>query len=324
MTAPGDGRIAVVTGGTGFLGSRIALALVALGWRVRLLVHRSGTHPVLEGTSLEQVRGGLDDEAALSRLVQDAAVVVHAAGLVKAARSLQLMAINRDGTRRLADAVARQRQRPKFILVSSQAARSPQLSAYAASKRAGELAAIDVLGSRGCVVLRPCVIYGPWDQEGRALLRLAHRRFAPAVAGPEPRIAMIHVADAAAAIAAVAAGGPDGGVYEISDERPGGYGWSELLRLLGTAQDRQPHPVPVPDLLVRAAGAASQAWGVLRGRPSVFGIGKAREILHRDWSSSPADHLPAALWSPCIPIEAGLAEMVKWSREAGPTGPALP
>ncbi|WP_428375135.1 NAD-dependent epimerase/dehydratase family protein [Lichenicoccus sp.] len=310
----GAGRIAVVTGGAGFLGSRVALALDQAGWRVRLLVHRSATHPVLAGTRLELVRGDMRDAAALSRLVQDAAVVVHAAGLVKARSRVQFMRVNRDGTRMLAEAVARHQPQARFILVSSLAARAPHLSGYAASKRMGEAAAVAELGSGGCLVLRPGVIYGPWDQAGLALLRLASGRFAPLVR-PEPRIAMLHVADAAACVAALAAGGPAAGMFELCDERADGYRWSELLRRIGSALGRSPHPVPAPDLLIRAAGATSEAWGMLRHRPPLFGTGKAREILHRDWSSDPALHLPSALWTPRIPLDDGLAELVAWWRD---------
>nr|WP_321986714.1 NAD-dependent epimerase/dehydratase family protein [uncultured Lichenicoccus sp.] len=306
-------RLAAVTGGTGFLGSRIALALHQAGWRVRLLVHSTATHPLLAGIRPELLAGDLLDPASLAELVRDAAVVIHAAALVRASSRRAFMRVNRDGTRMLAEAVARGAGRPGFILVSSQAAREPQLSDYAASKRMGEAVAAAVLGSDGCVVLRPCVVYGPWDQEGRALLRLARRRWAPVVR-PEPRIAMIHVADAAAAIASVAAHGPAAGLFELCDGRPDGYAWSELLRRIGLALGRAPHPVPVPDLLVRGAAAANQAWGMVRGRPALFGIGKAREILHRDWSGDPARRLPGTIWVPRIGLDDGLAEMVAWSR----------
>ncbi len=310
----GAGRIAAVTGGTGFLGSRIAVALHRAGWRVRLLVRSTVTHPVLAGIPLELVTGVLDDEAALSRLVADAAVVVHAAGLVKARSRRQFLRVNRDGTRRLAEMVARDQPRAKFILVSSQAARAPHLSGYAASKRMGEAAAMAALGSERCLVLRPCVIYGPWDLEGPALLRLAGGGFVPAVGRPEPRICMIHVADAAEAVVALAAGGPAAGTYEICDERPDGYGWRELLRRIGSAQGKAGHPVVVPDLLILAAGAASGAVGLITRTTPIFGIGKAREILYRDWSSDRARHLPADVWRPQIPLADGLAELVGWAR----------
>ena len=94
----------------------------------------------------------------------------------------------------------RRRRGARCVLVSSLAAREPRLSPYAASKRAGEEAATAALDAGGVpwTVLRPCVIYGPWDREGLALVRLARAPVAPVPRKPEPRIAMVHAADVAA------------------------------------------------------------------------------------------------------------------------------
>ena len=319
MTSP----VAAVTGGTGFLGGYIIAALAEAGWRVRLLTRRDPAHPLLAGIPVELVAGDLGDPAALSRLVQGAAAVVHAAGLVKARSRREFLAVNRDGAARLAGIVAREAPRARFVLVSSQAARMPGLSPYAASKRAGEAAVAAMLGDTPWVVLRPCVIYGPWDQEGLAMLRMARRWITPVPRRPEPRIAMIHARDAAAAVVALSRDGPGRVTFEVTDERLDGYGWTELLRSIGTELGRVPYTVPVPDLLLRAAGAAGDAVAALSGRLSLFGGGKVREILHRDWSSEAGSQPPASLWRPRVDLRTGLRETVAWWREAARDGGPL-
>jgi len=301
--------VAAVTGGTGFLGRHVVAALVQAGWRVRVLARRDPPCP----PGVELVRGNLDDREALSWLVRGAGAVVHAAGLVKARSRREFLAINRDGAGRLAAAVAREAPRARFVLVSSQAARNPWLSPYAASKRAGEDAAIATLGAVPWVVLRPCVIYGPWDREGLALLRLARGRIVPSPR-PEPRIAMVHVRDAAMAIVALCDGGPSGATFEICDSRADGYGWDELMREAGLALGYRPRLVPVPDLLIRAAGAAGDGLAALSGHAAMFGRGKASEFLHRDWSGDPAMRLSEALWSPRVDLRTGLEDTVAWWR----------
>ena len=310
MTRP----VAAVTGGTGFLGRYAVAALAAAGWRVRLLVRRDPLHPLLAETPVELVLGSLNNEEALSRLVAGAGTVVHLAGLVKARNRGAFLAVNRDGAGRLAAAVMRHAPAARFVLVSSQAARVPGASHYAESKHAGEAAVAAEMGGADWVAVRPCVVYGPWDREGLALLRMAQRWVAPGITAPEPRIAMVHARDAAAAIAALSQGGPRGSALEVTDARTDGYAWSELMRLAGTALGRNPRLAPVPDALIRAAGVASDAWAAVRGRPAIFGRGKAREILHRDWSSSPALQPPRTLWSPRIGLVAGLEETVAWWR----------
>jgi nucleoside-diphosphate-sugar epimerase len=307
-------RLAAVTGGTGFLGRHVVAALAGAGWQVRLLARRDPDPPCPPGVEL--VRGDLADGAALSRLVRGAGAVVHAAGLVKARGRREFLAVNRDGAARLAEALAREVPGARFVLVSSQAARCPELSPYAESKRAGEDAAVAALGAASWVVLRPCVIYGPWDREGLALLRLAGGRVVPCPR-PEPRIAMVHVRDAAAAVVALCGGGPSNATVEIGDGRADGYGWGELMREAGRALGRTPRLVAVPDLVFHAAGAAGDGIAAASGRAAMFGRGKAREFLHRDWSGDTARRLPATLWAPRVDLRAGLAETVAWWRSEG-------
>ncbi len=302
-------RLAAVTGGTGFLGRYIVDALLHACWQVRALARGEATFP--EG--VEVVRGDLADRAALAALVRGAGAVVHAAGLVKARSRGAFMAVNRDGAARLGAAVG---PGVRVVLVSSQAARCPWVSPYAQSKRAGEDAAVAALGGASWVVARPCVVYGPGDREGLALLRLAAGWAVPAVR-PEPRIAMVHARDAAGAIVALCGGGPSGVALEVCDARADGYGWGELMGAVGAAVGCRPRLVGVPDGLVRLAGAAGEMGGVLSGRPAMFGRGKAGEFLHRDWGCKGAELVPEGLWRPRVGLAEGMAETVAWWRARG-------
>ena len=106
---------------------------------------------------------------------------------------------------------------------------------------------------------------------------------------------------------------------EITDARHAGYGWRELLRLLGSLMGREAPPrfLPVPDGAMLAAGAAADAWAAATGRASLFGRGKAREILHRDWGSAPERQPPPAVWAPRVGLESGLRETLDWWRAGG-------
>src|SRR3546814_9974387 len=92
-----------------------------------------------------------------------------------------------------------------LIVVSSLAAREPHLSSYAASKRAGEIAAREVFAGR-LTIVRPSVIYGPGDRETLAIFKLAGQTLVPSVGKGTGRIALIHVSDAADVLAALQIG----------------------------------------------------------------------------------------------------------------------
>ena len=257
--------------------------------------------------------GDLADEAALGRLVRNAAALVHAAGAIKATSAAAFQATNVIAAGRLARIVAQQAPACRFVHISSQAARCPALSRYAASKRAGELEVIAALGSTPWAMLRPSVTYGPWDQASVALLRLANGRIVPVPAAPEPRLAMVHARDVAGAVVVLCSGGGQGQTYEICDANPDGHAWRDILRL-ARVSGRVPRFTALPDGLFLLAGAGADGWSGLTGRASLFGHGKAREILHRDWRPDPALRPPFALWAPRIGLAEGMRETVTWWR----------
>ena len=299
--------LAALTGATGFLGAHLVQALDAAGFRVRVLTRRQPSPPGWGAVEPEVVAGDLADAASLEKLVGGAAVIIHAAGAIKARDLAGFMTINRDGTARLAAVCRRRAPDAAFILVSSLAARSPELSAYAASKRAGEDAAAQVLG-QPFTVIRPPAIYGPGDRETLSVFRAAASSPVLPVLSDDARVALIHVGDAAAAIAALAAR-PTPGVWALADMRPEGYGWREILTAAARATGRRPALILLPAWLPPTLTQAAVAVGLMTRE-------KAGEILHKDWAILPSElppDRPPARWT----LEAGFAATVNWYREAG-------
>jgi nucleoside-diphosphate-sugar epimerase len=306
-------RLVALTGGTGFVGRHVAAALAKSGWRLRLLARRDPVHPLLADAVPELVLGDMNDARSLAALVRGADAVVHVAGLTKAPDLASFMRVNRDGTALLAEAVARSAPEARRLLVSSLAARVPALSAYAASKRAGETAVRAAPGGAGWTILRPGVVYGPGDLEGLALRRLLAAPLVAVPNGQAAHLAMIHATDLAAAIAAFCASPDPGGDFELSDANPDGYRLDDILGILARLLGRTPpRPLPLPDAVFLGAGRLADAWASATGQRGIFGLGKARELLHRDWRVDPALAPPAALWQPRITLREGLADTVSW------------
>lgn len=72
-------RMALVTGGNGFVGCHVVRALVERGDRVRVLVREGADVGALEGVDCEQVRGDLRDLDSLERAVAGCDHVYHVA-----------------------------------------------------------------------------------------------------------------------------------------------------------------------------------------------------------------------------------------------------
>lgn len=303
-------RIVAVTGATGFLGRHLVRALARDGWTPRALVRRDPVHPFWRDIEVEVVVGDLKTPGALDRLCHSAEVVIHVAGLIKAASLDGFNAVNRDGARTAAEAAKAAGAR--FILVSSLAAREPHLSNYAASKRAGEDAVREVLPE--ALVVRPPAIYGPGDTETLALFRLAAKSPILPVLSPDTRIAMIHVQDAAAKLASYCKK-PISGLIELSDVRRDGYTWAEIMSAAGATMGVNPRLARLPDGVLTWAGTLADAWSFATKTPAVFGSGKVRELLHADWSLSSA---PMSEGVPSVfGLIDGFAHTVDWYRKEG-------
>ncbi|WP_165188267.1 NAD-dependent epimerase/dehydratase family protein [Caulobacter soli] len=308
---PGE-RLVAVTGATGFLGRRLVRTLAEQGWTVRILARRDVTDPSWTGLEPQLVIGDLANAAALAMLCDGAEVVVHVAGLIKARDRAAFDRANVEGARQVAKAAKAAGAR--LVLVSSLAAREPQLSDYAASKRGGEDAAREFFGD-SLTIVRPPAIYGPGDVETLRLFKMASESAILPVLDPKSRTTWIHVDDASARIADVVKT-PRPGLLSLSDDRPEGYGWVELMETASKAVGASPRLVRIPPGAIKALAVLSKWASFVTGKDTILTPGKARELLHADWglsSNDPIPDFPALRY----PLREGFAQSVRWYRSEG-------
>lgn len=282
-----------------------------------MLVRRAPDLPELADVAIDLVPGDLDDAGALLRLCDGAEAVIHAAGVVKAARRDDFFRANAVGAANFAAAWAKAAPEARFTLVSSMAAREPALSYYAASKREGEKRVAEIAGPRDWRALRPGAIYGAHDMETLKVLKLASGPVQFMLNDPAARVTLIDARDAAAAIAALAERPGEGATLELTDARVSGYTWRELAETAARSVGRAPRAVRIPEPALRVVALAGDLGASLFGRAEMLTTPKAREILHADWSSAPQQQPDPAIWRPEIALEDGLRDMVEWARGAG-------
>jgi len=305
----GGSRLAL-TGATGFIGMTLLSRLTDAGWQIRALYRpRKGrVPPVIAG--VEWIAGDLGDDVALNALMAGVAAVVHCAGAVRGASRADFDKVNEEGALRVALAAARQIHVPRFLLISSLAAREPELSHYAGSKWRGECAVKAASESLRWSVLRPPAVFGPGDRELLPLFRSMAKGFAPIPAGAKGRFSMIYVEDLVAAVAHwLVAEAVDGQTWELDDGRVHGYDWDAVLeigsRVLrnGAAIRR----IPIPVSLLKTAAVTNLAASRLLGYAPMLTPGKVREITHSDWVCDNREITQAMGWTPCFGLERGLA-----------------
>ena len=98
-----SGATVLVTGGTGFVGSRVALRLAALGSRVRTIVRRAGAAPELRSAGVEEIEGDFVEPEVARRAAVGADLVVHCAA-TSGSDLDPVRRVNAEGTRSMVDA----------------------------------------------------------------------------------------------------------------------------------------------------------------------------------------------------------------------------
>ncbi len=299
--------IVAITGGTGFVGQALVDLAASQGIMLRSLARKVPS----ESRGVEWVQGDLGDKDALTRLADGAEAMLHIAGQVRARDVSEFEAANVTGTLNVIEATLAARV-PRFVFVSSLAAREPDLSAYGASKaRAEKLVMASPLD---WTIVRPPGVYGPRDVDYFELFKAAKLGIVPVP--QKGHASLIHVDDLARFLLAVlpSGEGTTGRIFEPDDGKPGGWEHRELARAIGWAMGKRPI---VPRLSRGMLDFAAKMDGMVRGDEAKLTPDRVGYMCHPDWVSSAEAKPPESLWQPKIPTREGLRATARWYRENG-------
>lgn len=265
---------ALVTGGTGFVGSHVARALVARGYQVRILRRSTSRLDLVADLACEHAVGDVSDYDSLLAAMQGVDWVFHVAAVADYWRNdpERIYAVNVDGTRNVLRAAEASGVR-RVIFTSSAAAVGyrddlgavdesvrfnwdPRLTPYGHSKFLAEAEVYRAI-QRGldCVILSPTVIIGPGDLNqisSSVVLEMAYGHVPPTV--PPGGVTVIDVRDVAAAHVAAAERGRTGERYLLGTVDLTHKAW---LRLTAHAVGRRMGAFPLPAWAVRIVAVAA-------------------------------------------------------------------
>ncbi|MCD6187287.1 MAG: NAD-dependent epimerase/dehydratase family protein, partial [Desulfuromusa sp.] len=237
-------------------------------------------------------------------------VIVHCAGAVRGATLKQFKKINVEGVERLLQAAVEQGV-PRFLLISSLAAREPSLSAYALSKKLGEDALLEYSDKISWDILRPPAVYGPGDREMEPLLKLIRRGIVPIAGSKEGRFSLLYVDDLAAAVICLLRPDriSDRQCFELHDGHPNGYTWTQIAAIASQLNGKPAHCFSVPRGLISIVGRINIAIASLSSYQPMLTPGKVREIFHPDWVSDNSAITRAINWQPKVSFPDGMRRL---------------
>ena len=246
MNHPLDGKLVVLTGGSGFLGRHVAQALLERGARLRIASREPkkafSLRPLANLGQIEFLRCDVRDAAQAAEAVRGADAVVNLVGSFEG----DLMKLICGGALHVAEA-ARDAGVGAMVHVSAIGAEIDSPAEYAHAKAKAEEEVLAAFPK--ATVLRPSILFG--EDAGFVPMLAGMIASLPAlpVFAPQSRLQLLFVDDAADAVAAALAdpAAHGGKTYEIAG--PEAIGMMDLHERIAAAQGRSRHFVAMPDAL---------------------------------------------------------------------------
>lgn len=243
----GNGKLATVFGGSGFVGRHIVWSLARKGYRVRAAVRRPDLAGYLQPMGVVgqifPVQANLRFADSVARAVDGADVVINAVGILAPTGAQSFEAIHVEGAARIAKA-AKAAGADRLVHISAIGADKRSPAKYAQTKALGEEAAFGAYPD--AIVLRPSIVFGPEDEFFNRFAAMARiSPFLPLIGGGATKFQPVFVGDVGHAAAAAATGtGTPGSVYELGGPQVATF--KELLKLTLDYSDRKRLLLPIP------------------------------------------------------------------------------
>lgn len=255
-------KLAVVFGGSGFVGRNVVRELAKRGWRVRAAVRRPHhaqflrTMGAVGQVQLQQTN--VRYRGSIEQALKGADAVINLVGILYQRGGQRFDAVQGGGAAAIAELSAKHGVK-QFVHVSAIGADAASDSLYARSKAAGEKAVRQAMP--GATVLRPSIIFGPEDQFFNKFAAMASSSpVLPLFGGGATRFQPVYVDDVADAICAALENPKAAGrTYELGGPRV--YTFKELLELMGEETGRKRILLPIPFALAAPIGMIGEAIG---------------------------------------------------------------
>jgi nucleoside-diphosphate-sugar epimerase len=316
----------LVTGGSGFIGGRLAESFLKKGDSVRLLLRDEASAESLLKLGAEGFRGDLTRPETLRGALQGIEEVYHAAARLGRWKDTpaDIRRVNVEGTKNLLELSASSGIR-LFLLVSSAIVTGPVLNAdetypckphtlYEETKYESEKLAIRMAAERGVplTVARPTWTYGPGDPHKLALYRAIRKRRFVLLGRGRNFTHPVFIDDLVEGIHLAAGRPPASQIYNLGGPRH--VTTAELTEKMALALGVPPIRMSMPVWLARAGAPVAEKVSDLIGiqlpltRSRVvllscsftYSIQKARNTLG---------------YNPKVDLEEGFRRTVAWYRE---------
>lgn len=261
-------KLAVVFGGSGFIGRNVVRELAKRGWRVRVAVRRPHLalflRPMGNVGQIQLAQANIRYRASIAEAVKGADAVVNLVGILHGEGAQGFRAVHSAGAGAIAELAAKAGV-SRLIHLSAIGADPESESAYQRTKGEGERLVRGAFAS--ATIMRPSIVFGPEDSffNKFAAMLAPVPPFVPVpilIGGGKTKFQPVYVDDVADAICeALARPGAAGKTYELGGPRI--YTFRELMECLLKTIGKSRILAPVPFAVAPVVGFLGGAVGLL-------------------------------------------------------------
>jgi nucleoside-diphosphate-sugar epimerase len=285
------GRVAFVTGGSGFVGKRLIAQLVAKGWTVRALARTQQAATAIAAAGGLPVRGELNDLAALGAGMAGSDTVFHVAAMFKLwGERKDFDHVNVDGMRALVEVAVASKSVARVVAVSAAAVvmgdpvpmenidetlpvQERSFAPYSSSKGAAERVLLSASGARPAfetIAIRPPMIWGAGMPMLDHMVETVKAGQWQWVGHGKQAMSTCHLDNLVDALLLAADHGRGGEAYFVADAETGTLK-SVISGLLATKHVKAADKAVSFGMAWTLAGVMASAWRVfrLKGEPPI-------------------------------------------------------
>ena len=322
---------ALVTGGTGFIGSHLAEHLEKRGFEVYCTVRDMNKLKWLEGKPYKFVHTSLLDETSLKDTISKVDYIFHVAGVIAARNYEEFLRGNRDVTTNLLNCVQKYNPNIKrLVYVSSQTVAGPSqslenplneespckpLTLYAKSKKAAEEEVIKLGNSFKYTIIRPSGVFGPRDYSIFPLFKSVKYNIGTMMGFEAQYLNLAYPADLCRGIIDAALSNKTiSQLYFLTSEETCKY--SDLIDLVKKAYGKKYIlKIKIPKSLFLSIAAISGLASKAVNKPSVFNYEKGIDLIQKYWTCSVEKAKRDFGYKQEVSMEQAIKETVIWYKQ---------
>jgi nucleoside-diphosphate-sugar epimerase len=297
----------LVTGATGFVGKNVLDEFLKDNIEcIALIRNRKKAEDILKKNELRVA--DLRDRESVSSVLKGVDVVIHIAGLIKTNKNGEFYTSNVIGTENVAYTSSLSNVK-KIVYVSSLSAQNP-VSHYGRSKLLAEKKLLQYKDQLQISILRPAIIYGPYDKGMYCYFNMAKKGAIP-ILKKRRYISFIFIKDLIEAIKLLIKrenSKPE--IFQLSDNCM--YSWEYAAHILFNSMDVDGKILRFPEFSPYIFAYFSNIFSKIFKYEPILTIDKMREFVQKKWICNSNQLFLKTGFVPSYTIEKGFKETAQW------------